>query len=133
MKVERCFCLCLLSLPVRECGLKSLLSSKVLSLLQSLPVRECGLKSNGRGASANYGVVTPRAGVWIEIAKDPDRHPGDNRLLPVRECGLKYCSHHQSSTNAASLPVRECGLKYQLITLHLSDSASLPVRECGLK
>ena len=34
----------------------------------SLPVRECGLKSYKNAAILLAALVTPRAGVWIEIA-----------------------------------------------------------------
>ncbi len=34
---------------------------------QSLPVRECGLKSYELAQSQFDALVTPRAGVWVEI------------------------------------------------------------------
>ena len=37
------------------------------SLPVSLPVRECGLKSLRHRAAQHNHIVTPRAGVWIEI------------------------------------------------------------------
>ena len=33
----------------------------------SLPTRECGLKSHSQSCIQGYGLVTPYAGVWIEI------------------------------------------------------------------
>ena len=35
-------------------------------------------------------LVTPRAGVWIEIARNPHAGTERGRSLPVRECGLKF-------------------------------------------
>ena len=52
-------------------------------------MRECGLKSFNQAASASLSLVTPLAGVWIEIT------------------GLRL-----SSSASPSLPLRECGLKY---------------------
>ena len=56
-----------MSLPTRECGLKSELTVFVVSPSPSLPTRECGLKF----CKIRYGFVTfkvtPYAGVWIEI------------------------------------------------------------------
>ena len=57
----------MLSLPLRECGLKSMLSNAVVFLDESLPLRECGLKSVDSGLTGNQVRVTPLAGVWIEI------------------------------------------------------------------
>ena len=55
----------------------------------SLPTRECGLKSC-RTNSFNYMVyVTPYAGVWIEICII-FFYKFSNRSLPTRECGLKF-------------------------------------------
>ena len=56
--------------------------------MESLPVRECGLKFQCRNSGKGKCIVTPRAGVWIEISK---LHSYCHVLqsLPVRECGLK--------------------------------------------
>ena len=55
------------SLPVRECGLKSIPTSAQFLNFWSLPVRECGLKFFHAGLPAAIVVS-----------------------LPVRECGLKF-------------------------------------------
>ncbi len=55
------------SLPVRECGLKSVIAVVLALILSSLPVRECGLKLRYVSIGPGPGRVTPRAGVWIEI------------------------------------------------------------------
>ena len=57
-----------------------------------------------------HTLVTPCAGVWIEIS-----------VLPFVFCVLP------------SLPVRECGLKSYIDTFRVVCFKSLPVRECGLK
>ena len=57
----------LVSLPVRECGLKFTERTGALVIGGSLPVRECGLKYVGRRVMIGMERVTPRAGVWIEI------------------------------------------------------------------
>ncbi len=54
------------SLPVRECGLKSRNSGSCNLVRSSLPVRECGLKFFSPFFFF-WNIVTPRAGVWIEI------------------------------------------------------------------
>mgnify|MGYP006992965799 CR=1 FL=1 len=41
-------------------------------LLLSLPSRECGLKLIGVLSSHSFVVVTPFAGVWIEISAPPN-------------------------------------------------------------
>ena len=77
-------------------------------------------------------IVTPCAGVWIEILvywKQSYLPPS----LPVRECGLKYLVGNVACALGQSLPVRECGLKYQNCRMYENIQLSLPVRECGLK
>ena len=59
----------LLSLPVRECGLKSGMAAGKIPGRGSLPVRECGLKSHLLRHLWYPHPVTPRAGVWIEILR----------------------------------------------------------------
>ena len=55
----------------------------------SLPTRECGLKSSGFSSDASTVIVTPYAGVWIEIAVLRNYNYA-YRSLPTRECGLKF-------------------------------------------
>ena len=55
------------SLPVRECGLKSGCIRGTGVAPGSLPVRECGLKLHEKTPGKANCLVTPRAGVWIEI------------------------------------------------------------------
>ena len=120
----------------------------------SLPSRECGLKSplhcpsaQNRGHSLRGSVdwnaftamakhqdsVTPFAGVWIEIHQI-ECLTTDISSLPSRECGLKYiltsslfkisCSHSLRGSVDWNC-VRFTALENQLM--------SLPSRECGLK
>ena len=56
--------------------------------LLSLPVRECGLKFHRFIAQPADKIVTPCAGVWIEIVQSIV-YRYCYRSLPVRECGLK--------------------------------------------
>ena len=58
-----------LSLPLRECGLKSCSLPDWCISPSSLPLRECGLKYVGLGLSDCIPLVTPLAGVWIEMGK----------------------------------------------------------------
>ena len=99
-------------------------------------------------------LVTPLAGVWIEITKrllDVVR----TASLPLRECGLKLRMRSSLSgicqvtplagvwiemwiltdrlSLTLSLPLRECGLKSQGLRGYRSKLTSLPLRECGLK
>ena len=58
-----------------------------------------------------WSIVTPRAGVWIEITFIYDAKMGSQLSLPVRECGLKSPHCLLYGGESMSLPVRECGLK----------------------
>ena len=82
-------------------------------------------------ASINV-IVTPCAGVWIEIPT-MDTYGIQSASLPVRECGLKFDRYYEVLECEASLPVRECGLKFPLYRITPVAALSLPVRECGLK
>ena len=55
------------SLPSRECGLKCNLYITIGYQIMSLPSRECGLKSFKCTSFEQFRLVTPFAGVWIEI------------------------------------------------------------------
>ena len=63
---------CCRSLPSRECGLKYLSYLLCFILWPSLPSRECGLKSVPFVLLLSPFVVTPFAGVWIEITWVPN-------------------------------------------------------------
>ena len=56
------------------------------------------------------GIVTPFAGVWIEIQRWMGGNVGSTSL-PSRECGLKLDDDMIAGTGELSLPSRECGLK----------------------
>jgi len=56
----------------------------------SLPLRECGLKSIENVVSTLLHEVTPLAGVWIEIQSRGFPPRKRSLSLPLRECGLKY-------------------------------------------
>ena len=99
----------------------------------SLPTRECGLKYYAKPPTMVADVVTPYAGVWIEISFITSATSSMISSLPTRECGLKY---HQILTvvnDVSSLPTRECGLKFLSFGDGFIYALSLPTRECGLK
>ena len=79
------------SLPLRKCGLKSILASDVRSCTPSLPLRKCGLKFTSFAFKAKI-----------------------IRSLPLRKCGLKYQSYLIMMQLLPSLPLRKCGLKYRV-------------------
>ena len=56
-----------MSLPSRECGLKYILVDFAEMRCLSLPSRECGLKLYKIATPNAPNMVTPLAGVWIEI------------------------------------------------------------------
>ncbi len=80
----------------------------------SLPVRECGLKFVLTCGVDTQDNVTPRAGVWIEMSTSCGTL-ASAQSLPVRECGLKSIHRQRQTSLTLSLPVRECGLKYRQI------------------
>ena len=122
----------MVSLPSRECGLKSNRLKIQPAHFPSLPSRECGLKSFYTPLLSGDQIVTPFAGVWIEIELLRKPRPWFIvtpfagvwieiglysccflfcQSLPSRECGLKYCRYRKEPIRSESLPSRECGLK----------------------
>ena len=74
----------MLSLPLRECGLKFENLSLMGVKTPSLPLRECGLKFTLAGLGCCTYHVTPLAGVWIEIIDD---HLNNASQLGHSPCG----------------------------------------------
>ena len=77
--------------------------------------------------------VTPRAGVWIEIGEGrPKAYWG--YVTPRAGVWIEMGGHMKRvAAESQSLPVRECGLKFSGYRHHRATGTSLPVRECGLK
>ena len=145
----------MLSLPSRECGLKWCFNEPIsFPCSASLPSRECVLKFLYRYIATIPPIVTPFAGVWIEISICRIISLA-SLSLPSRECGLKSADLPIRSgcpsvtpfagvwieirpvlcisTAILSLPSRECGLKFKREGGYLDLAQSLPSRECGLK
>ena len=81
------------------------------SAAESLPVRECGLKSHCLPLFFGCHLVTPRAGVWIEI-KMISIHLFPQSVTPRAGVWIEiWIVNIVMGCDCASLPVRECGLK----------------------
>ena len=77
-------------------------------------------------------MVTPYAGVWIEIS----RIKVEGEWIPVTPYAGVWIEINFNTTSCgglSSLPTRECGLKYLSILEQYPHFSSLPTRECGLK
>ena len=144
-----------MSLPLRECGLKSIHFLSSLCFTCHSPCGSVDWNKKYSGISALEGNVTPLAGVWIEMwpfsrnalhtlvtplagvwieIKLPYTQLFPTKLsLPLRECGLKFQNEKFRDLMSGSLPLRECGLKCSNWWLFGMWLLSLPLRECGLK
>ena len=76
----------------------------------SLPVRECGLKSGFGLRHLGGGHVTPRAGVWIEMICG-EYGLSVKLVTPRAGVWIEIMSATPDTKSKGSLPVRECGLK----------------------
>ena len=78
------------------------------------------------------GIVTPYAGVWIEIGMDASARV-NAASLPTRECGLKLVQKIHPNTVLVVTPY--AGVWIEIVNAEeLNDLfESLPTRECGLK
>ena len=115
----------LVSLPTRECGLKYGVAGRPTRGILVTPYAGVWIEIQLVSEIKRMGLVTPYAGVWIEIASIffiPPFHLS----LPTRECGLKYDIHCPPSPLLVSLPTRECGLKFICFLHRLSDHVVTP-------
>ena len=78
----------------------------------SLPLRECGLKSIIYMSAHAHVIVTPLAGVWIEIHQCERCRLPELRHSPCGSVDWNKQMHRNVTGVVGSLPLRECGLKY---------------------
>ena len=76
----------------------------------SLPLRECGLKSQFGKSDAKPTKVTPLAGVWIEILQEQGLFE-DFVVTPLAGVWIEIMLHFGNRLITRSLPLRECRLK----------------------
>ena len=100
-----------MSLPLRECGLKSDAEQTYLDSLRHSPCGSVDWNSTYNAFKKAGKVVTPLAGVWIEIILLMRLCQSIRKSLPLRECGLKFICYATAFLVDQSLPLRECGLK----------------------
>ena len=117
----------------------------------SLPLRECGLKFVRIVQKRNLAIVTPLAGVWIEIIifTSPVLHisvtplagvwieispypwgPGIlTKSLPLRECGLKSTVHKAQGITIRVTPL--AGVWIEIRHPLYKDKSTLRHSPCG--
>ena len=78
-----------MSLPTRECGLKSMLLVEVSPSIDVTPYAGVWIEIANEEVQKISIAVTPYAGVWIEIKWNFVCHLQVYSSLPTRECGLK--------------------------------------------
>ena len=84
---------------------------RTIALCVSLPLRECGLKSAQPSVSGSGHKVTPLAGVWIEILHIPGI-PCPPSVTPLAGVWIEMLNFLFCDIVCRSLPLRECGLKF---------------------
>ena len=99
----------------------------------SLPLRECGLKSKAKGGKPKDKNVTPFAGVWIEICLFALLLYAGKWSLPLRECGLKYPVFTPQDQVLPVTPFVGVWIEIKHSAGFGQLNMSLPLWECGLK
>ena len=122
-----------MSLPSRECGLKSSWNARPLTKSSVTPFAGVWIEICSAVDNVSQSFVTPFAGVWIEMILNLPLYGILVASLPSRECGLKLELPLQIRQSDWSLPSRECGLKSYKRQDASVLQLSLPSRECGLK
>ena len=79
-----------MSLPLRECGLKSYLWGYGKNIKRVTPLAGVWIEMFELRFASGELLVTPLAGVWIEIWVKTWRQSKRNWSLPLRKCELKY-------------------------------------------
>ena len=100
----------IVSLPTRECGLKSELTVFVVSPSPVTPYAGVWIEIRLKRSLQKMVTVTPYAGVWIEI----DRSTGKTTsflVTPYAGVWIEIKNTHRLGGCKQSLPTRECGLK----------------------
>ena len=107
--------------------MKSVGSISLFVLIVSLPSRECGLKSLSIDYKGHFEIVTPFAGVWIEIA---NRYQVviEHDVTPFAGVWIEISLRLAILFFASSLPSRECGLKSDGQRAELIDGQSHSLR-----
>ncbi len=77
-------------------------------------------------------MVTPFAGVWIEITPQ-NSYPEERPVTPFAGVWIEIIPNIITISSITSLPSRECGLKSSCNCAGALFASSLPSRECGLK
>ena len=132
IKIDRCFCEILQSLPLRKCGLKYSRCGYFFRWISHFP---CG--------SVDWNFR------WINVLRDIECHFPCGSVdwnLIIREkmrlvlchfpCGSVDWNSRSSAAypdRSPSLPLRKCGLKSQDSIDQARSKLSLPLRKCGLK
>ena len=143
----------MLSLPTRECGLKShyhtLLhhiyrhslrgsvdwnwkAASAVSLLAVTPYAGVWIEIAWFLLQYQAICVTPYAGVWIEIEKLQVLFRC-LQSLPTRECGLKFVKCQKWSEQVLVTPYAGVWIEITEYGGGYRGTKSLPTRECGLK
>ena len=134
IKIDRCFCGILQSLPLRKCGLKFPKASgiSILSTVTSLAevwieiaykvgrevhfnvtsLAEVWIEILKRSTDRRWSLVTSLAEVWIEI-EDEALEELERIVTSLAEVWIEIDATKASSSQNPSLPLRKCGLKFE--------------------
>ena len=110
IKIDRCFCGILQSLPLRKCGLKFQYPRMNHHSYSSLPLRKCGLKSLSQA-----------------------KRQMEAESLPLRKCGLKLPCLTSLCSFFLSLPLRKCGLKSKASGISILSTAVTSLAEVWIE
>ena len=111
IKIDRCFCGILLSLPLRKCGLKSNTFETTSAILPSLPLRKCGLKYYTARTKSRQLSHFPCGSVdwnggFVVLVIDTNSH------FPCGSVDWNSWGVFSKEKRGWSLPLRKCGLKF---------------------
>ena len=99
----------------------------------SLPLRECGLKSYALNNTINSNFVTPLAGVWIEILT-VGKYPTDLTVTPLAGEWIEMFELRFASGELLVTPLAGVWIEIWVKTWRQSKrNWSLPLRKCELK
>ena len=132
IKIDRCFCGILQSLPLRKCGLKSVNNGTVHELVLVTSLAEVWIEISNTFRYSFTGTVTSLAEVWIEIGLEFVKY-SNYSVTSLAEVWIEILFYSYLGYRVVSLPLRKCGLKCQKGRSTGRNTRSLPLRKCGLK
>ena len=121
------------SLPLRECGLKSLQASFPGRRLRVTPLAGVWIEMSINIELVSLNRVTPLAGVWIEIFHGHGKRVRKCHVTPLAGVWIEMYRRKLLQLPVSVTPLAGVWIEIKMAVRQYVGARSLPLRECGLK